>query len=40
MSEAVTWSQVGVGFVVIVGVIVVLWVLYRILSAYGDAWKH
>jgi hypothetical protein len=40
MSEAVTWGQVGlflgIGFIVIA----VLWVLYRILSAYGDAWKH
>jgi hypothetical protein len=40
MSEAVTWSQLlGTGLVVI-GVMVVLWVLYRIFSAYGDAWKH
>jgi hypothetical protein len=40
MSEAVTWYQVaiffGVGFVVVA----VLWVLYRILSAYGDAWTR
>jgi hypothetical protein len=40
MSEAVTWGQVGtilgIGFIVVA----VLWVLYRILAAYADAWKH
>jgi hypothetical protein len=40
MSEAVTWGQVGTFLGIGLLVVVILWVLYRILSIYADAWKH
>jgi hypothetical protein len=39
MDSPVTWGQTAFVLAGVVGVIALLYFLYRILSDYGDSWK-